>query len=102
MECMASGRERERERERGREREGGREGEAERQREREVAIIPPFGVSVFQYSNVLEMKSLSIWSFSGSYFPTFGLNTDQENSEYGHFSRSILCGKINFHNTGIT
>ena len=26
---------------------------------------------------------------SGSYFPAFGLNTDQ-NSVFGHFSRSIL------------
>ena len=26
--------------------------------------------------------------FSGRYFPAFGLNTDQKNSEYGHFSRS--------------
>ena len=26
--------------------------------------------------------------FSGQYFPTFGLYTDQRNSEYGHFSRS--------------
>ena len=34
------------------------------------------------------MKRLVIWSFSGPYFPTFGLNTDKENSEYGHFSRS--------------
>ena len=31
------------------------------------------------------VKSVHIWSFSGSYFPTFGLNTDQKNSEYGHF-----------------
>ena len=41
------------------------------------------------------MKSVRIRSFSGSYFPTFGLNTvrygekaDQKNSEYGQFSRS--------------
>ena len=29
-------------------------------------------------------------SFSGPYFPAFGLNTDQKNSEYGHFSRSCI------------
>ena len=44
-------------------------------------------------------ESVRIWSFSGSYFPAFGLNTekygvslredtDQKNSECGHFSRS--------------
>ena len=46
------------------------------------------------------VKSVFILSFSGPYFPAFGLNTkryysvgmcenvDQKNSEYGHFSRS--------------
>ena len=49
------------------------------------------------------VKSVHIWSYSGPYFPAFGLNTercispysfcmweytDQNNSEYGHFSRS--------------
>ena len=33
-------------------------------------------------------ESVSIRSFSGPYFPAFGLNTDQKNSEYGHFPRS--------------
>ena len=28
--------------------------------------------------------------FFGPYFPAFGLNTDQKNSEYRHLSRSIL------------
>ena len=53
------------------------------------------------------MKSARIWSFSGLYFPVFGLNTerpaaflriqseygkstDQKDSEYGHFSRSAI------------
>ena len=27
-------------------------------------------------------------SFSGTYFPAFGLNTDQKNSKYGHFSHN--------------
>ena len=34
------------------------------------------------------MKSVCIRSYSGPYFPAFGLNTDQNNSEYGHFLRS--------------
>ena len=33
-------------------------------------------------------KSVRVWSFSGPYFPALRLNTDQKNSEYGHFSRS--------------
>ena len=36
------------------------------------------------------VKSVGIWSFSGPHFPAFGLNTDQKNSEYGHFSSSAL------------
>ena len=57
------------------------------------------------------MKSVRIRSFSGPYFPSFGLNTerysvslrislvqmlentDQKNSEYGHFSRSVIKGE---------
>ena len=35
------------------------------------------------------MKKVRIRSFSGPYFSAFGLNTDQKNSEYGHFSRNI-------------
>ena len=31
------------------------------------------------------VKSVSIWSYSGPYFPALGLN----NTEYGHFSRSV-------------
>ena len=38
--------------------------------------------------NHLICKSVRIWSFSGPNFPVFGLNTDQQNSEYGHFSKS--------------
>ena len=34
------------------------------------------------------MKSVRIRSYSGPYFPAFGLNADQNNSEYGHFLRS--------------
>ena len=35
------------------------------------------------------MKSVHTRSFSGPYFPTFGLNTDQKNLERGHFLRSV-------------
>ena len=39
------------------------------------------------------MKSVRIWSYSGSHFPAVGLNTerysDKNNSEYRHFSRSV-------------
>ena len=31
------------------------------------------------------LKSVRIWSCSGPYFPAFGLNRDQNNSEYGRF-----------------
>ena len=33
------------------------------------------------------MKSVRVRSYSSSYFPAFGLNTDQNNSEYEHFFR---------------
>ena len=51
-------------------------------------------------------KKLRIQSYSGPYFPAFGLNrslrispysvrmwenTDQNNSEYGHFTRIVVC-----------
>ena len=52
------------------------------------------------------MKSFRIWSFSGPYYPTFGVNTeryspcsvrrqentDKKNSEYGHLPRSEIDG----------
>ena len=41
------------------------------------------------------VKSVRIRSFSGPYFPAFGLNTDQKNFEYGQFSRSV-SNIINF------
>ena len=34
------------------------------------------------------VKIVRIRCFFGPHFPAFGLNTDQKNSEYGHFSRS--------------
>ena len=45
------------------------------------------------------VKSVRISSFSVPYFPTFGLNKDQKNSEYGHFSHSanITVWAVNRH-----
>ena len=45
---------------------------------------------IFQNFGILShcAKSDRIWSVSGLYFSTLGLNTDQKNSEYGHFSRT--------------
>ena len=40
------------------------------------------------------VKSVRIWRFSGPYFPTCGLNTDQKNSEYVHFIRSYRNGTL--------
>ena len=31
------------------------------------------------------VKSVRVRSYPGPYFPAFGLNKDQNNSEYGHF-----------------
>ena len=39
-------------------------------------------------------KSVRIRSYCGLYFPVFGLNTDQNNSKYGPFSRSEKCFKL--------
>ena len=36
------------------------------------------------------VKSVHNRSYSGPYFPAFGLNTDQNKSEYGHFLRNAL------------
>ena len=40
------------------------------------------------YKNIHYVKIVRIRSYSVLYFPTFGLNTDQNNCEYGHFFRS--------------
>ena len=42
------------------------------------------------------MKSDHIRNYFGPYFPTFGLNIDQNSSEYGHFIRSVSL-KANCH-----
>ena len=36
------------------------------------------------------MESVGIWSFSGPYSVQMRENKDQKNSEYGHFSRSVI------------
>ena len=36
-----------------------------------------------KFVNCQFVKSAHIWSYSGPYFPTFRLNTDLNNSEYG-------------------
>ena len=41
------------------------------------------------------MKSFRIRSFSGTYFPLFGQNTDQKNSEYGDLYAVGIFIKIN-------
>ena len=40
------------------------------------------------------MKSVRIRSYSGSNFPALGLNTDQNNSEYGHVLRSDVLQEL--------
>ena len=37
---------------------------------------------------LISLNSVHIRSFFGPYFPTFGLNKDQRNSKYRHFSSS--------------
>ena len=55
------------------------------------------------------VKSVRIRSFAGPYFPVFGLNTerysvrmrentDQKNSEYGHFSQILEEDILNYKN----
>ena len=40
------------------------------------------------------IKSVRIRRFSGLYFRAYRLNTDQKNSENGHFSRSVVPGAV--------
>ena len=42
----------------------------------------------FNLFNTHSVRNICIQSFSGPDFPTFGLNTDQKNFEYGQFSHS--------------
>ena len=41
------------------------------------------------YPLIHYLKSVRIRSYSGPYFPAFELNTDKNNSEYGHFLCSV-------------
>ena len=54
---------------------------------------------VFRFYNSQKLvhcvKSVRIQSYSGPYFPEFGLNKDKNNSEYGHFLRSGRNENIN-------
>ena len=58
--------------------------------------LEPFRTNLAHYRNT-HFVSVRIRSFSGPYFPAFGMNTDairiwenadQKNSKYGHFLRS--------------
>ena len=44
----------------------------------------------FSLTQTLREKCPYSLIFSGPYFPTFGLNSDQKNSEYGRFSDSDI------------
>ena len=47
-------------------------------------------VDTFDVTSLLHrVKSVRVRSYSGPYFPAIGLNTDQNNTEYGHFLRSV-------------
>ena len=41
------------------------------------------------YPLIHYLKSVRIRSYSGPYFPSFELNTNENNSEYGHFLCSV-------------
>ena len=55
-------------------------------------IILAFGLKQVSSQKILRLKrcvkSVLVRSYSGPYFPAFGLNADQNNSEQGHFLRS--------------
>ena len=49
----------------------------------------------FKFPNTFVLhcvKSFLIWSHFDPYFPAFGLNTDQNNFEYGRFLHSVSTG----------
>ena len=54
----------------------------------EVLVIALNQCIKWKIHQIHKIKSVCIRSYSGPYFPAFGLNTDQNNSEYGHFSGS--------------
>ena len=56
----------------------------------ESALVKLLGlIQVFHF-----VKSVRIHSSSSPYFPAFGLNTDQNNSEYRHFLSNVLSKKF--------
>ena len=60
-------------------------------------LIVAYNISKFitlYFKPFITAWKVSVFGFSGPYLPAFGLNTDQKNSKYGHFSRS-LCGSKN-------
>ena len=65
-------------------------------------IKPIIGDGYCVIQSFQEMKSFHIWSYSGSYFPTFlhsvwkRETTDQKNSEYEHFECSGNNEKLQF------
>ena len=63
----------------------------------------PYLQQLYQWLDKHCMKSVRIRSYSGPYFSAFGLNTDKNNSEYGHFScseskKGILFPLLNYVN----
>ena len=42
----------------------------------------------YKIRDELTAQKVSVFGVSGPYFPAFGLNTDQKNLEYVHFSGS--------------
>ena len=45
------------------------------------------------------MKIVGIRSYSGPHFPSFGLSTDQNNSEYGPFLRNTVVHHLILYKT---
>ena len=50
-----------------------------------AALILTQQISRLHFEATHCVKSVRIRSYSGPHFPAFGLNMDQNNSEYGHF-----------------
>ena len=54
-----------------------------------VQLFYKYSIKVIGKNILHCVKSVLIRSYSSPYFPAFGLNTDQNNSEYGHSLRSV-------------
>ena len=57
-------------------------------------FVPLRKHSIYLHCREHSVKSVRIRSYSGPYFPAFILNTDQNNFEYGTFSRSVNDNNI--------